>query len=111
MTVDMLRALSAHRAHVEGPIARLSFLKTLSFARFEPRRAGLPPKPRAVGAAHGRRLDMRESSAPTAIALRSARRCPWVAVFEALQAAIRSSSHSLMKAENWFQLRIVGVTP
>jgi hypothetical protein len=29
---------------------------------------------------------------------------------EACHAAIRSSSHSSMKAENWFQLRIVGVT-
>jgi hypothetical protein len=29
---------------------------------------------------------------------------------EAHHAAIRSSSHSSMKAENWFQLRIVGVT-
>jgi hypothetical protein len=31
-------------------------------------------------------------------------------VGEAHHAAIRSSSHSSMKAENWFQLRIVGVT-
>ena len=29
---------------------------------------------------------------------------------EARHAAIRSSPHSSMKAENWFQLRIVGVT-
>jgi len=58
--------------------AGLSCLKTLSFARCEPRRARLPPKPRAVGAAHGRRLDMRKSSAATAIAVCSARRCPWV---------------------------------
>ena len=29
---------------------------------------------------------------------------------EACHAAIRSSSHSSMKAENWFQLRVVGVT-
>jgi len=46
----------------------------------------------------------------TAIALRSTRSCRWVAVLEAPQAAIRSSSHSSMKTENWFQLRIVGVT-
>ena len=29
---------------------------------------------------------------------------------EAHHAAIRSASHSSMKAENWFQLRVVGVT-
>jgi hypothetical protein len=32
-----------------------------------------------------------------------------IAVVAAHHAAIRSSSHSSMKAENWFQLRIVGV--
>jgi len=49
----------------------LPFLKTLSFARCEPRRARDPPKPRGVGAAHGRRLGMREWSAATALALRA----------------------------------------
>ena len=29
---------------------------------------------------------------------------------EAHHAAIRSSSHSSMKTENWFQLRVLGVT-
>ena len=57
-----------------------------------------------------RRLDMRESSAATTLALPSTRSCAWIAVVEAHHAAIRSSSHSSMKAENWFQLRIVGVT-
>jgi hypothetical protein len=38
------------------------------------------------------------------------RSCPWVAVVEAHHTAIRSSSHSSMKTENWLQLRIVGVT-
>jgi len=51
--------------------AGLPFLKTLSFARCEPRRARDPPKPRGVGAAHGRRLGMREWSAATALALRA----------------------------------------
>ena len=57
-----------------------------------------------------RRLDMRESSAEAASARRSTRSSAWIAVFEARHAAIRSPSHSSMKAENWFQLRIVGVT-
>ncbi len=89
--------------------AGLSFLKALSSARCEPRRARDLPKPRTVGAGHNPRLDMRESSAATAIALRSARRCLWVAVVQAHHAALRSASHSSMKTENWFQLRIVGV--
>ena len=53
---------------------------------------------------------MHESSAAFALAPRSARSCAWIDVVEAPHAAIRSSSHSSMKAENWFQLRIVGVT-
>jgi hypothetical protein len=53
---------------------------------------------------------MRGRSAVTASALRSTRSCAWIAVDDAPHAAIRSSSHSSMKAENWFQLRIVGVT-
>ena len=53
---------------------------------------------------------MRESSAATALAVLSTRSCAWIAVVEAHRAAIRSPSHSSMKAENWFQLRIVGVT-
>jgi hypothetical protein len=57
-----------------------------------------------------RRLDMRVPSVVAALALRSTRSCAWIAVVEAHDAAIRSSSHSSMKAENWFQLRIVGVT-
>ena len=57
-----------------------------------------------------RQLDMRESSAATALALRSTCSCAWIAAVEAHHAAIRSSSHSSMKAENWFQLRVVGVT-
>ena len=56
------------------------------------------------------RLAMRESSAATALALRNTRSCAWIAVVETHHAAIRSSSHSSMKAENWFQLRNVGVT-
>jgi hypothetical protein len=59
---------------------------------------------------HCRRLDMRESSAVTILALRGTRSCAWIAVVGAHHAAIRSSSHCSMKAENWFQLRIVGVT-
>ena len=46
----------------------------------------------------------------TASALCTTRSCARIAVVEAHHAAIRSSSHSSMKAENWFQLRIVGVT-
>jgi len=42
--------------------------------------------------------------------LPSKRSCAWIAVAEAHHAAFRSPSHSSMKAENWFQLRIVGVT-
>jgi len=57
-----------------------------------------------------RRLDMRESSAATALALRSTRSGAWIAVVEAHHADIRSLSHSSMKTENWFQLRVVGVT-
>ena len=48
--------------------------------------------------------------AATALAPRSTRSCAWIVVVEAHHAALRSSSHSSMKAENWFQLRIVGVT-
>ena len=36
--------------------------------------------------------------------------CARIAVLQAHHADIRSSSHSSMKAENWFQLRVVGVT-
>jgi hypothetical protein len=43
-------------------------------------------------------------------ALGSARSCAWIAVVQAHHAAFRSSSHSSMKAENCFQLRVVGVT-
>jgi hypothetical protein len=43
-------------------------------------------------------------------ALGSTRSCAWIAVVQAHHAAFRSSSHSSMKAENWFQLRVVGVT-
>ena len=57
-----------------------------------------------------RELDMRTSSVTTARALRSTRSCAWILDVEAPHAAVRSSSHSSMKAENWFQLRIVGVT-
>jgi len=46
----------------------------------------------------------------TAPALCTTRSCARIAVVEAHHAALRSSSHSSMKAENWFQLRIVGVT-
>jgi hypothetical protein len=53
---------------------------------------------------------MREWSAATVIALRSTRDCAWIAIVEARHSAIRSLSHSSMKAENWFQFRIVGVT-
>ena len=42
--------------------------------------------------------------------LRPTRSCAWIAVVEAHHVAIRSSSQSAMKAENWFQLRVVGVT-
>ena len=45
-----------------------------------------------------------------ALARCSPRSCAWIAVVEAHHAAIRSWSHSSMKAENWFQLRVVGVT-
>ena len=45
------------------------------------------------------------------LSLRSTRSCAWIAVVEAHHAAIRSSSHSSMKTENWFQLRIVGGRP
>jgi hypothetical protein len=41
--------------------------------------------------------------------LRPTRSCAWIAVVEAHHVAIRSSFHSSMKAENWFQLRNVGV--
>ena len=57
-----------------------------------------------------RRLAVRESSVETALALRSTCSCAWIAVVKAHHAATRSSSHSSMKAENWFQLRVVGVT-
>ena len=43
-----------------------------------------------------------------ALALRRMRSFAWMAVVDAHHAALRSSSHSSMKAENWFQLRIVG---
>ena len=46
----------------------------------------------------------------TASALCTTRSCARIAVVEAHHAALRSSSHSSMKAENWFQLRFVGVT-
>jgi len=55
-------------------------------------------------------VNMRESSAATALALRSTHGCAWIAVVEAHHGAIRSSSHSSMKTENWFQLRVVGAT-
>jgi hypothetical protein len=42
--------------------------------------------------------------------LRPTRSCAWIAVVEAHQVVIRSSFHSSMKTENWFQLRVVGVT-
>jgi len=48
--------------------------------------------------------------AASALATRSTRGSTSTAVVKAHHAAIRSSSHSSMKAENWFQLRIVGVT-
>ena len=53
---------------------------------------------------------MSGSIAATALAPRSTRSRLWTAEVEAHHAAFRSSSHSSMKAENWFQLRIVGVT-
>jgi hypothetical protein len=48
--------------------------------------------------------------AATALGVRSTRSCAWIAVVEAHHPALRSASHSSMKAENWFQLCIVGVT-
>lgn len=60
---------------------------------------------------HCRLLEMRKSSAATALPLRSTRNCAWIAVADAPHAAIRSSSQSSMKAENWFQLRVVGSPP
>ena len=36
--------------------------------------------------------------------------CAWIAIVEAHHPGFRSSSHSSMKAENSFQLRVVGVT-
>ena len=42
--------------------------------------------------------------------LPSTRSCAWIAVVEAHHSAIRSSSHSSMKAESWFQLQVLGVT-
>ena len=57
-----------------------------------------------------RRLDMRESSSATARAPRCTRSGLSIAYVGAHHAVIRSSSHSSMKTENWFQLRIVGVT-
>ena len=53
---------------------------------------------------------MRESSAASASARGSTCSRASTALAEAHHAAIRSLSHSSMKAENWFQLRIVGVT-
>ena len=38
------------------------------------------------------------------------RNCARIAAVEALHAALRSSSDASMKPENWFQLRVVGVT-
>jgi hypothetical protein len=38
------------------------------------------------------------------------RSCAWIAVVEAHHVALRSSSHSSMKAEDWLQLRVIGVT-
>ena len=49
-------------------------------------------------------------SATTALGLRNKSGGAWIAVIKAPHAAIRSLSHSSTKAENWFQLRIVGVT-
>jgi hypothetical protein len=57
-----------------------------------------------------RRFDKRESRAACALASRSARSRASTAVVEAHHAALRSPSHSSTKAENWFQLRLVGVT-
>jgi len=51
--------------------------------------------------------DTREPTAVPGLAPPSRAR---IGVVEAHHAALRSSSHSSMKAENWFQLRIVGVT-
>jgi hypothetical protein len=53
---------------------------------------------------------VRQARIERGMRLRPTRSCAWIAVVEAHHAAIRSSSHSSMKAENWFQLRIVGVT-
>jgi hypothetical protein len=55
-------------------------------------------------------LDMGESLCGIGHSPCSARSCAWIAVVEAHHAALRTPSHSSMKAENWFQLRIVGVT-
>ena len=54
-------------------------------------------------------FDIADGSA-SPLAPRSVRSCVWTAAVEAHHGAIRSPPHSLMKAENWFQLRIVGVT-
>jgi len=53
---------------------------------------------------------VRQARIERGMRLRPTRSCAWIAVVEAHHAAIRSSSHSSMKAENWFQLRTVGVT-
>ncbi len=66
------------------------------------KRTELGPLP-ALPTARRARVERGNRLSPT-------RRCTWIAVVEADHAAIRSSSHSSMKAENWFQLRIVGVT-
>lgn len=53
---------------------------------------------------------MRQSSEAFFFAPRRARSGTSIAVVEAHHAAIRSSCHSSMKADNSFQLRVVGVT-
>jgi hypothetical protein len=58
------------------------------------------PTARHARVEHGNRLSP----------MQYAQLCAWTAVVEAPHAALRSSSHASMKAENWFQLRIVGVT-
>ena len=53
---------------------------------------------------------MRESSEAFLFAPHRARSGTSIAVVEAHHTAIQSLSHSSMKAENWFQLRVLGVT-
>ena len=70
----------------------------------ETKRAELGPLVALPTARHAR---VEHGAGPS---LPSTRSCAWIAVVEAHHVAIRSSFHASMKAENWFQLRIVGVT-